>query len=160
MENQSGRTLSGSETSQSASVAPTDHGDGTVWTRLDSNQSAPAKPTADLVAPNDSKSTGAAGTLPDEPVSLLPPAPLLSLEDRLLVCLAARGHQRIGQFIENALGLCNHFPEVADYEAVCIFHLSDEEFVGALEAEVFGDGDALGLHSAAPNDAHRVEPSR
>lgn len=57
-----------------------------------------------------------------------PLAPLLSLEDRLLVCLAARGHRRMTQFIWEALfGRPTFAP-----------NHSDREFVEALEAEIWG----------------------
>ena len=63
----------------------------------------------------------------------------LSLEDRLLVALAARGNQRIGQFLVNAVG---NF----DWPEADLFYLSDEDLVVAVEEEVFGDDE--GLHRA------------
>jgi hypothetical protein len=54
------------------------------------------------------------------------PLAQISLEDRLLVALAARGHWRIGQAICNATGM--HAPP--------LFYISDEDLVLALEGAI------------------------
>ena len=74
-------------------------------------------------------------------------APILSLEDRLLVALAARGDERFGQFIENALvGWRN--------AGIQFFYISDEQFVEALEYAAFGDDESLHGAEAREHPAH------
>lgn len=73
-------------------------------------------------------------------------APLLSLEDRVLVVLSGRGHLRIGQLIENAL---------TEGIVAPLFYITDEALVAALEFAAFE-----GLHRPSGDDAHRVDPSR
>ena len=76
---------------------------------------------------------------------------VLSLEDRLYVALAARGEQRIGQFIENALvGWRN--------AGIQFFYISDEQFVEALEYAAFGD--EKGLHRAERDEVRVVDTPR
>lgn len=69
------------------------------------------------------------------------PSAAPSLEDRVLVALAARGPQRIGQFISNALDRCGRIGPDGLAIHDCAFYVSDEDFVRALEAEAFGGGE-------------------
>ena len=78
---------------------------------------------------------------------------VLSLEDRLLVALAARGEQRIGQLIRNAV------PYVAADFATSVFYLSDEALVRAVEEYVFHEDDG-GLHGAERHEYRVVDTPR
>ena len=62
--------------------------------------------------------------------------PILSLEERVMVALSARGERSIAVFIALAL-IRVDTPRVGDFTRQPYF-LSDEDFVRALEAEVFG----------------------
>lgn len=56
----------------------------------------------------------------------------ISLASRLAIALWNRGDQRIGQFIENALG--KMYPCAGGVEnQACIFNIPDETFVNYLE---------------------------
>lgn len=85
-------------------------------------------------------------------------APLLSLEDRTAVAISARGARRIGEFILNAVADSR---EDVTFQTVArvLYFLSDEEFVGALEAEVFGDDESLPAQSAGSVRGPRLAPS-
>ena len=84
---------------------------------------------------NAPQTTGATGIVSPETVGL----PQVSLEDRLAVAISARGHQRIGQFIENARaairpkGPFTYRGSDWPSDAPGLFYLSDEELVAALE---------------------------
>lgn len=101
---------------------------------------------------------GAAGSTPADRESA---EPLLTLEDRLLVAFAARGDERIGQIIVNALALEGR--HIHD-----LYGLPDDALGRAVEEYVFYGDDSLvpsgrpvptRASSAAADANHKASPS-
>lgn len=102
-------------------------------------------PPDGVFAPNGETSAPAGSSRSDANSDA--PAPLLSLEDRVLVCLAARGSKRIGQFIEESI----------PWDGPDLYGVSDEELVRLLEEHAFY-GDDVSVPASA--DAGRVRGPR